>query len=115
MGRAATAHRAWLLAALLLSFLPVQFAPVAPAVRGPTPYEQELPDGPQTAEEEKKLHQFGLSRSRRLRMFPRNNGALSLSRLSWLHSVPLESLVHEDPRHCLLPRWTAPPEPGTHA
>jgi hypothetical protein len=102
-----------LLALLVLSSLPLQLAPVPLTAHGPCPSEQhEVPDG--KLSEEAKLH-ASLPRLRRVRLSPRASGPLPPTRPEQVHSVRLESLVHEDPRRGLLPRWTAPPEPEAHA
>jgi hypothetical protein len=112
-GRKGLSHPGWLLALLVLSLLPFRPSPVLPTVVSANQSEQhETPD--EKLFEQAKLH-ASLPRLRRLRLLPRTSEAWPLIKLERVPSVPLKSLVHEDPRHSLLPRWTAPPEPDAHA
>jgi hypothetical protein len=102
-----------LLALLVLSCLPLRLAPVPLLAHGSYPSEQhEAPDGKLT---EEARHNTSPPRLRRLRVLARTARALPRARPQRLHTVRLESLVQEDPRRALLPRWTAPPEPRPHA
>jgi hypothetical protein len=113
VGRKGLSHHGWLLALLVLGLLPFRPSPVLPTVLSANqPEQHEAPDG--KLFEQAKLH-AGLLRPRRVRLLPRTGLALPPIKLERVHPVALKSLVHEDPRHNLLPRWTAPPEPDPHA
>jgi len=114
VGWPVTHHRGWLLALLLvLSCLPLRLAPVPLTAHDPCPSEQhEAPDG--KLSEEARLN-TSQPRPRRLRVRLLEDQALPRARPEPRPTVRLESLVQEDPRHALLPRWTAPPEPHPHA
>ena len=112
-GRKGLSHHGWLLALLVLSLLPLRLAPVPlTAVVSNQSEQHEGPDG--KLFEEAKLH-TSLPRPRRQRLHPRTGEARPPTKPQQAHSGPLRSLVHEDPRRSLLPRWTAPPEPDAHA
>jgi len=113
VGRKGSSHHGWVLALLVLSILPLRLTPVPLTALCPSQSEQhEAPDG--KLFEQAKLHS-SLPRLRRGRGLPRTGAARPLSKTQQEHSAPLRSLVHEDPRRSLLPRWTAPPEPDAHA
>jgi hypothetical protein len=102
-----------LLAILALSCLPLQLAPLPLTAYGPNSSEQhEGSEGKLV--EEAKLTASQL-RLRRISLLPPSGPALVRARPLRIHPVRIESLVHEDPRRGLLPRWTAPPEPDEHA
>ena len=114
MGGIVTHHRGWVLALLLvLSCLPLRLAPVPLTAHDACPSEQhEAPDGKLIEEARLNASQ---PRPRQLRVRLCENRALPHARPEPRPTVRLESLVQEDPRHALLPRWTAPPEPLPHA
>jgi hypothetical protein len=110
-----TRYRWWVLTILVLSFLPVRPMSVRPVTFSANQSEQhETPDG--KLYEEAKLHAGRPRlRPRRLGLLLPTSGGVLPSRPARVHPMRLESLVHEDPRRVLLPRWTAPPEPDEHA
>jgi hypothetical protein len=113
VGRKGLSHHEWVLALLVLSLLPLRLTPVPFTAHGPNQSEQhETPDG--KLYEQAKLHAH-LAHPRRASLLPRTGGTRPPLKPQRVHSVQLKSLVHEDPRRSLLPRWTAPPEPDPHA
>lgn len=113
VGRRGTSHRWWLLAVLVLSCLPLRLAPLPLTFCGSNSSEQHEGSEGKLSEEAKLNHSH--PRLRRLSLVPPMGGAPLRLKPERSHPPRFESLLHEDPRRVLLPRWTAPPEQDEHA
>jgi hypothetical protein len=91
----------------------LRLSPVPLTACCPSPSEQH--DGPDGKLSEEVRLNASRPRQRRIGLLPSMDRALLRTKPEQVRPVRFESLLHEDPRRVLLPRWTAPPEPDEHA